>query len=416
MKFFEIDNKNYFERYFFRISNFFKMRILNFTISLGSVYSDVNASLVALGHSVDSVYVDSTIDEIKIENIDGVNIIRVPSRKVQKASYIKKAIAFFQLPFILKNAVKKYLKERNYDLITFMAPPVTMWSVVNWAKKFFNCSALLMQKDIFPQNAVDLNLFSKRSLPYLYFRYNEKKMLKVSDYIGCMSQANIDYIRKHNPEIPPERVIYYPNTSKIIPPPVRDRSVLGELNIPENACVFLFGGNMGIPQYIDLLCMVFERFKNKDYIHFLCIGSGTHFYKIKDACAKGKYGNVSILEALPKDKYDKLSAACDVGMVFLDPRFTIPNYPSKTLSYMLSALPIFAATDTNTDYRDLIESQAKCGVWVHSAKKSDVFDGIEKLARNPELRREYGCNGREYVEKYFSVKISVEIIENLLKR
>ena len=39
----------------------------------------------------------------------------------------------------------------------------------------------------------------------------------------------------------------------------------------------------------------------------------------------------------------------DVGMIFLDYRFTIPNYPSRLLSYMQAKLPVLCATDPNTD-------------------------------------------------------------------
>ena len=61
-----------------------------------------------------------------------------------------------------------------------------------------------MLKDIFPHNAVDLGMIQKtgiKSIIYKYFRNVEKKLYKISDYIGCMSQANVDYVLKHNPEV-----------------------------------------------------------------------------------------------------------------------------------------------------------------------------------------------------------------------
>jgi glycosyltransferase involved in cell wall biosynthesis len=58
---------------------------------------------------------------------------------------------------------------------------------------------------------------------------------------------------------------------------------------------------------------------------------------------------VLVLDALPKDEYDAMIAACDVGLIFLDYRFTIPNYPSRLLAYMQAGLPVLACTDPNTD-------------------------------------------------------------------
>lgn len=105
--------------------------------------------------------------------------------------------------------------------------------------------------------------------------------------------------------------------------------------------------------------------------------------------------------------------SCDVGLVILSPKFTIPNYPSKTLSYMATSLPILAATDTNTDYRNLVQTQAKCGLWRDASDPEAFAEAIEKLASSPELRRELGENGRKFLEKNFDISLSVEIIEKL---
>ena len=53
---------------------------------------------------------------------------------------------------------------------------------------------MLCLRDIFPQNAVDLKMMSKSSIIYSYFRRKEKKMYRIADAIGCMSQGNIDYV------------------------------------------------------------------------------------------------------------------------------------------------------------------------------------------------------------------------------
>ncbi|MBQ6533818.1 MAG: hypothetical protein IJI37_01490, partial [Opitutales bacterium] len=63
------------------------------------------------------------------------------------------------------------------------------------------------------------------------------------------------------------------------------------------------------------------------------------------------------------------------------------------------------------DYRDLVETQAKCGLWCDSARPADFFAGIERLSSDAALRAELGANGRRHLEKNFDVSRSVEIIE-----
>lgn len=57
----------------------------------------------------------------------------------------------------------------------------------------------------------DLTMESGINL-YSYFRRTEKKFYKVSDYIGCMSQKNSEFLLKHNPEILYSSVEICPNS------------------------------------------------------------------------------------------------------------------------------------------------------------------------------------------------------------
>ena len=50
---------------------------------------------------------------------------------------------------------------------------------------------------------------------YRYFRNKEKELYALSDWIGCMSQANVDYVLKQNPEIDPGRVEVCPNSIEV---------------------------------------------------------------------------------------------------------------------------------------------------------------------------------------------------------
>ena len=81
----------------------------------------------------------------------------------------------------------------------------------------------------------------------------------------------------------------------------------------------------------------------------MIIGSGTEFTRIQKWFEKFQPQNALLISVLPKNDYDKLLAACDVGLIFLNKNFTIPNYPSRLLSYLEMKMPVIAATDPNTD-------------------------------------------------------------------
>ncbi len=54
-----------------------------------------------------------------------------------------------------------------------------------------------------------------KGLLYKFFRNKEKTMYKLSDYIGCMSPANVKFLLEHNPEIKPDRVEVAPNSVEL---------------------------------------------------------------------------------------------------------------------------------------------------------------------------------------------------------
>src|SRR5699024_10422813 len=143
--------------------------------------------------------------------------------------------------------------------------------------------------------------------------------------------------------------------------------------------------------------------------HLLIIGSGTEFNKIDNYIMETKPKNVSIYKKLPKKEYDELVRCADVGLIFLDNRFTIPNFPSRLTSYMENLLPVLAATDPNTDLKDVL-NESKSGFWCESKDVDPFIDSAKKLAGNSELRKKMGRNGRRYLEKNYNIKDTVDIL------
>ena len=90
----------------------------------------------------------------------------------------------------------------------------------------------------------------------------------------------------------------------------------------------------------------------QDCFFFIC-GSGTEFPALQAFAETEDLPNVKVLSSLPHDDYEDMVPACDVGLLFLDCRFTIPNFPSRLLSYMQARLPVLCCTDPNTDVGDV---------------------------------------------------------------
>lgn len=349
--------------------------------------------------------------ELSIE--DNINILKVKTGNITATkSFIEKGISTLRIEDQYLNAIKEHFPNVKFDMVMYSTPPITFNKIIKYYKKQHNSKSYLILKDIFPQNAVDIGLMKKNGILFKIFRRKEKELYKISDVIGCMSQGNLDYILKHNKYIDKDKMEIFPNA--IDPIDRKDRveknkEVLDKYNIPEEDTLFVYGGNLGKPQGIDFLLKVVDKFYQVDNGHLLIVGSGTEFNKINNHIKENKPKGVSIFERLPKEEYDKLIACADVGLIFLDHRFTIPNFPSRLTSYMENSLPILAATDRNTDLKDvLIES--KSGFWCESTDENEFIKHAGKLSKDKELREEMGLSGREYLEENYDIKKIVDIL------
>ena len=61
-----------------------------------------------------------------------------------------------------------------------------------------------------------MNLFKRNGLLHKFFQNKENKLYTISDHIGCLSLANVDYLKKHNPNLDFNKLEINPNTIIIL--------------------------------------------------------------------------------------------------------------------------------------------------------------------------------------------------------
>lgn len=377
-----------------------------------TIYTDLAEALNEAGHHIIVAVSEQArnLNQTTLRKERGFEVLRIVTGNYYDVGLIEKGITTLRIPILMRKGISTYLSDRNFDCILYEAPPVTNASLVRWAKKKYNCPSYLMLKDIFPQNAVDIGLMKKSGLIYKFFLRKEKQLYDSADVIGCMSKGNQVYILEHNSKVNPDKVKVFPNTKKITESYLTNKSTMREqYSIPKEACVFLFGGNMGKPQYVDLLCEAIIDCKEESGIFFLFVGRGTERYKLEETIKRNRIRNAHVIENMPRDEYEQITKECNVGLIVLDPRFTIPNYPSRILSYMEYAKPVLAATDKITDLKDLIQNSG-CGEWVWSGDKKAFISAIRRMSENP-LLEQMGSNGRSYIEHNLNISNSVLQLE-----
>ena len=400
--------------------NILFLTIIDITdINSRGIYLDLVRRLRDEGHQV---YIVSPCERrfkqrTKLTKENGMWLLKVRTLNIQKTNVIEKGIGILFLEYQFSYAIKRYFADVKFDMVLYSTPPITLVKVIEFIKKRDNAIAYLLLKDIFPQNAVDLGLMNAGGILHRYFRHKEKKLYKVSDYIGCMSPANVSYLIQHNNEINTDVVEVNPNSiepcRKMLSPEEK-LLIKSQHDIPENKTIFIYGGNLGKPQGLGFLISVLEANDKKTDCFFIIVGTGTEFVKIQKWFETNKPTNAILLSGLLKYEYDHLVQSCDVGMIFLDRRFTIPNFPSRLLSYLEYKMPVIASTDRNTDLGQIIEEN-DFGFWCESGDLQKINQHIDFFCEKIVNRQLMGENGYRYLLSHYTTKQSYEIIMDHFK-
>lgn len=393
------------------------------------IYQDLMRKFRDEGHQV---YIVTATErrlgqETSLVESHDVKILNVKTLNVQKTNIVEKGIGTLLIERQFKATIKKYLGGVKFDLITYSTPPITFTNVVKYLKQQNPQAVSYLQlKDIFPQNAVDVGMLQGMPVQgswfkvhgwgarakyqlYKYFRKKEKKLYAFSDYIGCMSPANVEFVLKHNPEVDAKRVEVAPNSLELKAYSLQDGQEKAEryyirkkYNLPTDKPIFIYGGNLGKPQGIDYLIKCLDAVKSRTDCHFVVVGTGTEYDKLDSWFIVQDSGvNVTVMKGLPKVEYDMLVRSCDVGLIFLDHRFTIPNYPSRLLSYLEYKMPVICATDVNTDIGRIAEENGY-GYWCESVKPEDFTALVDKMLAAD--RKAMGEKGYEFLKENYTVE------------
>ena len=196
----------------------------------------------------------------------------------------------------------------------------------------------------------------------------------------------------NNPELEPEKVVLCPNIADIqdVSVDVARNAIRARYGDPQEIKVFAHGGNLnsayGTPFIVEWL-----RRQHESRAFFLIVGSGSEYARLERYAHEEVPQNFKLLSKLPKRDYKTLVAACDFGMIFLDHRFPIPNYPNSQLSNMKAKPPIFAVVDYNSDaFGSLVrESAEKPDEEISSMKEREIAFLQKRYTHKSRLQLEF---------------------------
>ncbi len=170
--------------------------------------------------------------------------------------------------------------------------------------------------------------------------------------------------------------------------------------------IFLYAGNMGVKQGLNMLAPLVESFSSDSRVHFLFCGDGVYRKVLKEQV--GHCSNVTLLPLQPENQMNELLNAADIHLLPQKPGAADLVMPSKLCGMFASGRPVIATADEGTQVANVV---AGCGLVVPSGDSEALCAAALQLIDHPEMRASLGSAARDYAVKHLRKELVLEQFE-----
>lgn len=297
-------------------------------------------------------------------------ILRLRAPETKGIGLVRRGLAEFLVPlWMITGARRSGLDLTQFGAVIWYSPTIFLGPVARYISRKSHCPTYLIVRDIFPQWAVDMGLMS-RGPAYQVMTRVARYQYKVADVIGVQTAGNISFMQGQDAGNHGARIDVLHNW---LGEPATKTCFISVADGPlRGRRVFVYAGNMGVAQDIDLLIDLAAAMRLRDDAGFLLIGRGSEFNRIRQRVVDEGLGNVVVEPEIDPDEIPELFQQCHIGLVSLNPRHTTHNIPGKFLTYMQAGLPVLACSNANNDLVDMVAN--------HGVGRVCVDRSVERLA------------------------------------
>ena len=345
-------------------------------------------------------------DGCKKEIIEGVTVVRLRTPRTKDVGYIRRTLAEFAMPFLMLRQLRRspFGRER-WDGVVWYSPSIFHGPLVKVLKALSDCKSYLIIRDIFPEWAVDMGLMG-RGFPYRFFDAVARYQYSVADIIGVQTPGNMVYF-KHWAKKDGRNLEVLPNW--LGDPSKAECSIQVSDTGLRGRKVFVYAGNMGVAQGMDILLDLAEGLHDRDDIGFLFVGRGMDANRLCDSAKARRLSNVEFFDEIDPDEIPSLYAQCSAGIVALAPEHKSHNIPGKFLTYMQSGLPVLANINAGNDMANTVRAE-QVGQVCESNQVSELLRLAKKLLMQIETDKGLPTRCKALFEREFAVEKAVKQI------
>lgn len=188
-------------------------------------------------------------------------------------------------------------------------------------------------------------------------------------------------------------------------------SIRNELGIPSDAIVVVMvAGFRPAKDYNTLIKAALKVRSKYDNVWFLLVGDGLTKPDIEQTVRQNDLNNVLLLGR--RNDIEDIILGSDIGILLSNIDGHAEGLSNSIMEYMAAGLPVIA---TNAGGNPEIVVDSETGFLVRSNDPTDVTDKIILLAKNENMRIEFGINSQKRIREEFSIDSMINSHINVLK-
>lgn len=179
-----------------------------------------------------------------------------------------------------------------------------------------------------------------------------------------------------------------------LPSPAVVAAYRQELDIPDDAVVALYSGNMGAKQGLELLAAVAKSTDSGRLVFVFC-GNGVGRASLVHQCEG--LTNVRFIDLQPAARLPDLLAMADIHLLPQRADAADLVMPSKLTGMLASARPVVATAHPGTELAKVVQA---CGLVVPPEDTRAFSNALMRLAADPVLCERLGAAGFVYAQQH----------------
>jgi glycosyltransferase involved in cell wall biosynthesis len=341
------------------------------------------------------------------KQLDGefITILRAYTYPAFHRSFAFRLISFFSFmvsSFVIGLGVKKV------DLVWGTSPPIfqgaTAWALARLKRVHF----LFEVRDLWPAFAVAVGVL-KNPLLIRLSEWLERFLYRQADQVVVNSPGFIQHVRDRgaaNVELVPN------GTDTRMFTPAQDGTAFRRSHDFGSLFVALYAGAHGLSNDLGIVLEAAKALMPRRDIKIALLGDGKDKPALQAQAMQEGLNNLLFIPPLPKLEMPAALSAADACIAILKPiEVYRTTYPNKVFDYMAAGKPVILAIDGVI--KEVIDA-AGGGIPIPPGDPQALAKAILRLADDPDLARQMGCQARLYVESHFDRNLLASKLMDLM--